>query len=145
MNKRGISIFVLVAGAAVIAALTFRFPDIDIKLLGIGKHRYFLFHSAIVPLLALFVSRPLRRIAAVGFVTSVLVAGFLAGVGVHLATDIFQTKAVMFPFIGSLVDGTSVDDRVWTAAKAALCFGAGWRVGRRQIEHRADLLSLKAD
>ncbi len=137
-TKRSIAGFGFIVGAMAVAIVTFRFPDLDIRLLGIGRHRNFLFHSAIVPLLALLVSRPLRPIGAVGFVMSVLTAGFLAGVGTHLVTDLFQTTAVKFPFIGSLVDGTSVDDRLWEGANAIVCFAAAWSVGRRQIGRGAD-------
>jgi hypothetical protein len=38
--------------------------------------------------------------------------GFSLGLGFHLLEDTFQTKAVMFPVINSLVDGTSLDDRL---------------------------------
>lgn len=106
----------LILGAAIFAILTFRFPDWDIRLLGIGRHRHFLFHSSIVPLLVMWGARKLRYVSVVGFLATTFAVGFLVGVGVHLVTDVFQTKAVMFPFIGSLVDGTSVDDRLGKAA-----------------------------
>ena len=35
----------LIAGVVIF----FKFPDLDISLLGIGKHRHFLFHSAFFP------------------------------------------------------------------------------------------------
>ena len=56
--------------------------------------------------------RKLRYVSVVGFLATTFAIGYLVGVGVHLVTDLFQTKTVMFPFIGSLVDGTSVDDRL---------------------------------
>ena len=133
MTKRRLRLYGLVVGAAIFAILTFRFPDWDIRLLGIGKHRYFLFHSSILPLLALWGSRKIRNVAVLGFLAMTFVVGFLIGVGVHLVTDIFQTKAVMFPFIGSLVDGTSVDDRLWEGGNALVCFGSAWRNGSRRI------------
>ena len=131
--KWKMSVITLFIGATIFAILTFRFPDLDIRLLGIGKHRYFLFHSAIVPLIALWVARKLRHISIVGYLTAAFAIGFLAGVGIHLLTDVFQFKAVMFPFIGSLVDGTSIDDRLWEGGNALLCFGSAWKTWRRQI------------
>ncbi len=138
MTKRGVAAISLIAGVAIFAAVTFRFPDLDIKLLGIGKHRYFLFHSAIVPLLVLWISRSLQQIAIVGFILTIFIGGFLAGVGVHLVTDVFQTAPVKFPFVGSLIDGTSIDDRLWEGINAIVCFVTAWKVGRKRLEQRTD-------
>jgi len=133
ITKRGFTLLFLLAGTAIFAILTFRFPDLDIRLLGIGKHRYFLFHSAIVPLIALWASAKLRNISIIGYLTRLFAIGFLAGVGVHLLTDVLQFKAVMFPFVGSLIDGTSIDDRLWEGGNALVCFGSAWKAGRKQI------------
>ncbi len=122
-----------IAGITVFAVITFRFPDLDIRLLGIGKHRHFLFHSAIVPLAVLRIFRPLRRMSFIGTIVIVAAVGFAVGVGIHLFTDVFQTKSVMFPFIGSLIDGTSVDDRLWEGGNALVCFGSAWKAASRQI------------
>ncbi len=93
--------------------LGYGIPDLDIRLLGIGYHRYFLFHSAFLPiLLAIYTPKALRTLAA----------GIALGLGCHLFTDLFQYKAVIFPFIGSLVKGTSLDDRLWEGANAAACW-----------------------
>ena len=138
MTKRGVNVISLIIGVAIFAAVTFRFPDLDIKLLGIGKHRYFLFHSAIVPLLLWRFSRSLQQIAVIGFILTIFIGGFLVGVGVHLVTDVFQTAPVKFPFIGSLVDGTSIDDRLWEGINAIICFVTAWKIGRRRVEQRAD-------
>ncbi len=117
-------------------------PDLDIRYLGIGRHRFFLFHSSI----GLFILRKLylewlksteeasdywvfrnaRRKAA-----GALLGSFALGVGIHLAIDVFQPKAVIFPFIGSLVKGTLVDDRVWLMGNSLWAF---------QISH--DIFSL---
>src|ERR1035437_9070261 len=107
------------------------FPDLDISLLGIGYHRFFLFHSAL-GLVALryfyrqwvekqaypdrWASRVKRK--AVG----ALLGSFAVGVGIHLAIDVFQPKAVIFPFIGSLVDGTLVDDNIWLIGHSLWAF-----------------------
>jgi hypothetical protein len=118
------------------------FPDLDIPLLGIGYHRFFLFHSAL-GLVALryfyrqwvekqaypdqWTSRVKRKLGGA------LLGSFAVGVGVHLAIDVFQPKAVIFPFIGSLVDGTLVDDNVWLIGNSLWAF---------RIAHDVFVLSL---
>lgn len=122
----------LVAGGA----LFYGFPDLDIRLLGIRNHRYFLFHSAILPLAAWLWLRRARRpfLAALAVAAA---ASFALGVGVHLAADTFQSKSVVFPIVGTLVRGTSLDDRLWEGGNAAICGGLtyvayrGWRRKRR--------------
>lgn len=107
------------------------FPDLDIRLLGIGYHRFFLFHSAL-GLVGLryfyrqwlekqsepdkWANRVKRKISGA------LLGGFAVGVGVHLAIDVFQPKSVVFPFFGSLVDGTLVDDDIWLIANSLWAF-----------------------
>lgn len=108
------------------------FPDKDIRLLGIGKHRYFLFHGS----LGLVVLRRLYNDwlehgqkepdtwpqRAMRKTTGAALGAFAVGVGVHLAIDVFQPKAVIFPFIGSLVDGTLVDDNLWLLGNSLYAF-----------------------
>ena len=117
-------LFLAIAVAAG-AAVCFRFPDLDIPLLGIGNHRYFLFHSALAPLALWAALRPARRERG-RVVLAVVTAAFAFGVGLHLFTDVFQTKNVVFPFVGTLVRGTSLDDRLWEGANAAACGVVGW-------------------
>ena len=65
-------------GAGIGIALFFRFPDLDISLLGIGAHRNFLFHSfALVAALFLAV----RKLDARRGV-NVLVMSVMAGCGI---------------------------------------------------------------
>ena len=107
------------------------FPDFDISMLGIGNHRFFLFHSA-ASAWALktlyeanfepkkdnetFVNRVIRKIFGVAAASSAF------AIGCHLTIDVFQPKSVVFPGIGSLVDGTLVDDNVWLFGNAIYCF-----------------------
>jgi hypothetical protein len=105
-------------GAGIGIALFFRFPDLDITLLGIGAHRNFLFHSfALVAALFLAV-RKLDARKGVNLFLKGVVAGCGIGIGLHLFADVFQSHPVKFPFVGSLVDGTSVDDRLWLGANS---------------------------
>lgn len=123
----------LTAGAVVPALAGFLpgldFPDLDIPTLGIGHHRFFAFHSALAPLLLQKAYH--RYIAPVdetpGLASRALgvaLGAFAAGVGVHLLIDgVFQPgKAVLFPVLGSLVEGTRVDDRLWLIGNSLWCF-----------------------
>ena len=143
MTKSGRKFTGLFLGAVAVAIFTFKFPDLDIRLLGIGRHRYYLFHSAIIPLVGVWVYGKIRRFRIIGFIAAVLATGFLAGVGVHLVTDVFQSTKIYFPFIGSLVKGTSIDDRLWEGGNALVCFGSAWKVGKRQITHHGSTLYLE--
>lgn len=107
------------------------FPDLDISLLGIGYHRFFLFHSALGLVgLRYFYKQWLERQAEPDRwanrvkrkLTGALLGGFATGVGVHLAIDVFQPKSVVFPFFGSLVDGTLIDDDIWLIANSLWAF-----------------------
>lgn len=118
------------------------FPDLDIPLLGIGYHRFFLFHSALgLVALRYFYRQWVEKQAYPDQWTSrvkkklggALLGSFAVGVGVHLAIDVFQPKAVIFPFIGSLVDGTLVDDNIWLIGNSLWAF---------KVAHDVFVLSL---
>lgn len=110
----------------------YQFPDLDIAHLGIGAHRYFLYHSGI----GVWVLKKLHQatMAYVGEssgslgdlvvrkILGVVLGGVAFGVGVHLLLDTFDPKAVIFPFFGSLLNGTLIDDRLWLLANALWCF-----------------------
>lgn len=110
------------------------FPDLDISTLGIGNHRFFLFHSAaIVWALKKIYDARLARTAesektsdkVVDRILGVMAASGAWGVGIHLALDVFQPKSVVFPFIGSPVEGTLVDDNIWLMGNSLYCFHLG--------------------
>lgn len=97
-----------------------RAPDIDITLLGIGNHRYFLFHSAIGLVILRYFYTKWRNESSNDLlnrwgqkIAGAALGAYAFGVGIHLALDVVQPKSVVFPFFGSLVDGTLVDDRIW--------------------------------
>ncbi len=110
----------------------FAAPDWDISLMGIGYHRYFLFHSAfgLILLRRFYRQWQLRALESQpgwGGKVKQKIAGTLfgtvaAGVGLHLLTDVFQPKSVVFPFFGSLVDGTLVDDNIWLLGNSLWAF-----------------------
>ncbi|NLC12285.1 MAG: hypothetical protein GX767_08560 [Firmicutes bacterium] len=109
----------------------FNYPDLDIRILGIGKHRYFLFHSAIgLYVLQHFYRQWLEKQSnsqswsnrVLQKLSGVLLGAGAIGVGVHLLTDVFQPKSVVFPFFGSLINGTLVDDNIWLLANSLWAF-----------------------
>ena len=63
-----------------------------------------------------FVNRVIRKIFGVAAASSAF------AIGCHLTIDVFQPKSVVFPGIGSLLDGTLVDDNVWLFGNAIYCF-----------------------
>jgi hypothetical protein len=104
-------------------------PDIDITLLGIGNHRYFLFHSAIgLAILRYFYTHwqyaegqtMLKRFGQK--VAGLALGSYAFGVGIHLGFDVIQPKSVVFPFFGSLIDGTLIDDRIWLMGNSLWAF-----------------------
>ena len=110
------------------------FPDLDITTLGIRNHRFFLFHSAF----AVWAMKKLydtmlarqsgKHTVADKFVNKVLgvLGGSAAwGIGVHLIIDVFQPKSIVFPFVGSLVNGTLIDDNIWLLGNSIWCFKIG--------------------
>lgn len=110
----------------------FAAPDWDITTMGIGYHRFFLFHSAIgLAVLRRFHRQWQAHLAQTdnsfgGRVKQKLAGALLgagaAGVGLHLLVDVFQPKSVVFPFFGSLVEGTLVDDNLWLLGNSLWAF-----------------------
>ena len=110
----------------------FAAPDWDITTMGIGYHRFFLFHSAIgLAVLRRFHRQWQAHLAQTdnsfgGQVKQKLAGALLgagaAGVGLHLLVDVFQPKSVVFPFFGSLVEGTLVDDNLWLLGNSLWAF-----------------------
>ncbi len=135
-------------------------PDIDITLLGIGNHRYFLFHSAIGLIVLRYFYTKWRNERSDGLlrkwgqkIAGAALGAYAFGVGVHLALDVVQPKSVVFPFFGSLVDGTLIDDRVWLLGNSlwafkicgdvfALCMASELEVARSWVKEKFEGGSL---
>ena len=110
----------------------FAAPDWDISTLGIGYHRFFLFHSAIgLAVLRRFHQKWQAHLAqtdnsfggrAKQKLAGALLGAGAAGVGLHLLVDVFQPKSVVFPFFGSLIEGTLVDDNIWLLGNSLWAF-----------------------
>jgi len=125
---------VLVASGVFSFTSMYGFPDLDISTLGIGKHRFFLFHSGVsiwvlrkiyeAYLARTFnASRSTDRV--VNKILGVMAAGAAFGVGCHLLVDVAQPKSIVFPFFGSLINGTLVDDNLWLLGNSIWCFKMG--------------------
>lgn len=112
------------------------FPDLDIRLLGIGWHRYFLFHSGAAVWLLREFWESYQKWVDGGKVPSLLtkVVGTVAtcgavGVALHLAKDalIDGDKSIVFGIpglgkVGSLVRGTLMDDDLWLLGNSVWAF-----------------------
>lgn len=85
------------------------FPDLDIRLLGIGGHRNPLFHSGMVFFCLAIGFRRHRSL-----VLAVVLAAFGVGLASHLAWDLFDHADVRWIPGGQL-------DRAWIAVNTVLC------------------------
>jgi hypothetical protein len=115
------SLFLAIPVMLVSAVAFIPFPDSDIRVLGIGWHRFFLTHSAIVPILIYLLALVRRFHQRVRAILGALAAGSAASIGIHLLTDIIPKKAIRFPIIGNLWYGSYLDDRSWIVGNALLC------------------------
>jgi hypothetical protein len=119
--KKYIVVGCAVACIAVFWDFIYGLPDLDIKLLGIGKHRHFLTHSCLIPFLLYLAQRRAAHLVQALLSVGVIATG--AVLGVHLFDDTLQTKSVVFwPFFHHLLENTSLDDRIWEGSMSALCF-----------------------
>jgi hypothetical protein len=131
---------VLVPIGAVSFARGLSFPDLDISLLGIGAHRFCLFHSALAVFVLqqffedyqLFVDEestlPLDKLMAAG------AAGFGYGIALHLGVDALlqPDQDIVFGVPGvwqrSIVERTLVDDNIWLFGNALYALALSNRI-----------------
>ena len=127
-KKRNIWIFVIFS---IIAAIpSFFFPDLDIKVLGIRYHRFFLFHSVIIPYVIFLLVWKIKN-KLIGNISLIIASGFSLGISIHLFTDLFGKKTINFFFINTLVYGTYADDFLWLMINMVLGFLLVYIVFRR--------------
>ena len=104
-------------------------PDLDIQLLGIGWHRFFLFHSAVAPYVSKFILEKYEDVInkKTGSIGGPLLWGLLAGnaigIGVHLLEDgsfglLGGEHDVVFGIpdvirFGSIIPSTYIDDDIF--------------------------------
>ena len=123
----------IILGIAVGLATFVGFPDIDIKILGIGWHRFFLTHSATVPFALYLLSRMAHFRHGVRSFLGGVATGSAAAIGIHLLTDVIPEKTVRFPFFGNLWYGSYLDDRLWIIVNAVLCIWLAYRGVRKLL------------
>lgn len=125
MSKRKIYLIISIILSISGFIVFFNFPDLDITIFGIGWHRFFLFHSCIIPYLLFLTVARIARSDVLSIILYSLCGSFCFAVGIHLFTDLFQSAKIYFPIIGSLLKGTSLDDRLWILVNLILCFIIG--------------------
>ena len=114
---------VLVAAVAVIAGVfAYRIPDLDALLLGEEGRGFFLFYSASLPVLLLFINSWLDES---GVISRLFAAGAAIGAGLALAVRLAAAALspapyLVFPFFGVLLEHTIADERAWLAANAVV-------------------------
>ena len=114
---------VLVVMVAIIAGVfAYRIPDLDVALLGEEGRGFFVFYSAALPVLLLFINSWLEES---GLISRLFATGAAIGVGlalaIRLATEVFSPEPyLMFPFFGVLLEETIADERAWLAANAVV-------------------------
>ena len=104
----------------VAGVLAFHIPGLEVELLGEPSRGLFMFYSAALPVMLLFLCSWLEE----GSVVSQLLAngaaiGAGAALAVRLAIELVSAAPVItFPFFGTLFEDTLVDERGWLAANA---------------------------
>ncbi len=131
------TVFILL-GLLAGAFLFYKFPDLDISILGLGAHRNFLFHSFFIVLVVFLLSLINKKQSLVSLLINSAVFDVGIGIGFHLFQDGFQSHPVKFPFIGSLVDGTSLDDRIWLFSNSILSFAFSIGIYLRNRKYLAE-------
>ena len=121
-RNRLIPLVAFASCAGVACFLFYRFPDYDIRILGAGYQRYFAFRSAAVPLLFLIFLHGKRSLTELSFILMSVALGAGLAFGFHLLIDSFEYEDVIFPLVGSLIDGTFVDDRLWLIGNSVVSF-----------------------
>ena len=113
----------LVVIVAVIGGLfAYRIPDLDVTLLGERGRGFFLFYSAALPVLLLFINSWLEES---GLLSRLFATGAAVGVGlglaIRLASEVFSPEPYLtFPFFGVLLEDTIADERAWLVANAVV-------------------------
>lgn len=98
----------------------YKIPELDVAILGEGGKGFFVFYSAALPILLLFIrfwsdeSSLATRLTTLG---TTLGAGI--GLGIRLSIEAFSSSPfLIFPIFGTLIENTSADERGWLIANA---------------------------
>jgi hypothetical protein len=103
INKQKIFLSISIVINVVGELAFFPFPDVDIKLFGVARHRFFLFHSAIIPYVFSHIAERIARADIPKIILYSLRGSFSTAVDAHLFIDIFQSKSVHFLVVSTLV------------------------------------------
>jgi len=134
-TRMGLEAGILLPAGALSFIAGLAFPDLDIVLLGIGTHRFFLFHSALAVIILkkfledyqTFLAENPSRVCY-DKLLAISAAGAGYGIALHLAVDglLQGNQDVTFGLPGvfqfSLVEGTLVDDNIWLVGNALYAF-----------------------
>lgn len=132
-------------------------PDMDIKLLGIGKHRHYAFHSALSTIAVSKLTKILCRLfqAAENYLPpeatesdikffqftktnlELIAFGYSVGVAQHLFVDgaIENTKSVVSPWGNTFVKHTLLDDNIYLMTNAAGACREGINILQSDVAH----------
>ena len=138
MKKSDLSNLVFLISAIIGFIVFWGFPDLDIAILGIGRHRNFLFHSIIVPIILakLFLS---KREVISSFIKNGVIIGSSISIGIHLLIDVFQPKSVDFILVSTLIKGTLLDDKIWLGINGLVGLIIGQKANKYRIENFKDI------
>ena len=132
-EKKAIVFLKAIAGS-IAMYMGYSVPDLDITLMGIGSHRHFATHSIIPALIAIIgykgIGRFLRfldtllpenrnllwrKIISFYHEASCVPTAFAAGIGLHLAQDLFidGSQSIRGPWGGTFIKDTYLDDNAF--------------------------------
>jgi hypothetical protein len=120
MSKR-LNVILFISITLIGSTIFYFFPDLDISLLTIKYHRFFLFHSVIIPYL-LYILLIRFRTKLPTIIATIVLSCITFGISVHLITDIVPRKTVNFIIVNTLIEGTYVDDMLWIILNMLLGF-----------------------
>jgi hypothetical protein len=114
------------------------FPDIDIKLFGIGGHRHWTTHSALTSF-ALYktvkwyektiegsMGSGIKR-KVLKYVAAPCLAAFSLANAAHLFADMLGAKDVVGWPVGLLLSNSRIKDKVWLGGNAVICLVLTWK------------------
>jgi hypothetical protein len=138
MKKSQIANLSFLISALCAFVLFWGFPDLDIAILGIGRHRNFLFHSVVIPMI-LSITLSSKKESLSSFIKNGIVLGSSISIGIHLIIDVFQPKNVDFIFVRTLIRNTLLDDRIWLGLNGIIGLLIGKKANKYRIENIHDI------
>ena len=114
------------------------FPDIDIKLFGIGGHRNWFTHSAFTSFLLYKAVKAYRKRLdggaggpfgkkALKYIGAPCMAAFSLANAAHLFADMLGAKDVIGWPVGLLLGNSRIKDKIWLGGNAVVCIVLAWK------------------